>query len=66
MSEGLKQISAARDAGVNQVDHSVAHKPGCIDCLGKPNFGNPVYDADRGFMGKLSDKFFRYLRDLAC
>jgi len=65
MPEGLDQLGATGNAGTDKVDRSIAHKPGCIDCLGKPDFGSPVDDPDRGFMGKLSDKFFCYLRHLA-
>lgn len=63
--ERTNQVGTVTDSGTDKMDSAVAYEPGCIDCLGKPDFGTIIDDPDSGFMGKLSDKFFNYLRYLA-
>lgn len=68
MPEGIDRIGTTTKTGADQVDGAVKDKPAGIvigPCACGQHVGRSVNDPDRGLVGKLSDKFFRYLRQLA-
>ncbi len=68
MPERIDNIGAAPQSGTDQMDRPAKDKPAGIvigPCTCGKNVSHAVDPSDRGFMRKLSDKFFRYLRNLA-